>query len=133
MCAHTIDMAIQSLNNEGAKEVIGAYKGNDSGDESYFNLCENTCALVNKRAEEIFISTRMMSLASNKKISASKQELKNDLIKGNIQLSLYRNHHAQLSGKQHSDNTKAYPIRAKERYGICDRGENLNLHQRTWL
>jgi len=45
-------------------------------------LNTSTRELVNERAEEIFIATRMLLLASNKKFAASKQELKNDLVKG---------------------------------------------------
>lgn len=37
---------------------------------------------MNDRADEICIATRLLSLSSNKKFSAIKQELRNDLIKG---------------------------------------------------
>lgn len=38
--------------------------------------------MVDQLAEEICIATRLLSLASNKKFAASKQELRNDLVKG---------------------------------------------------
>ena len=37
---------------------------------------------MNDRAEEIYIATRLLSLSSNKKFLASRQELRNDLFKG---------------------------------------------------
>lgn len=55
----------------------GKYKDGD-----YFNLTNSERNLVDKRAEEICIATRLLSLSSNKKFSGSKQELRNDLLKG---------------------------------------------------
>lgn len=37
--------------------------------------------LVNEKVEEICITTRLLSLSSNKKFGASKQEFRNDLVK----------------------------------------------------
>jgi len=82
LCTHTVDISMRTLREEGVNACKGTYKGNTSGKESYLNLNDVTKALVNERAEDICIVTRLLSLASNKKLVASKQELKNDLVKG---------------------------------------------------
>jgi len=48
----------------------------------YFDMSEVERKLVDNMAEEICLSTRFLSLSSNKLHGASKQELKNDLVKG---------------------------------------------------
>ena len=63
------------------KEGIIVYKGNYK-DGGYFQLREEHRELVDERAEDICIATRLLSLSSNKKFAASKQELHEDLVKG---------------------------------------------------
>ena len=58
------------------------YTGARYKDGSYFKLNKASIEMIDERAEEICIVTRLLSLSSNKKFSASKQELKNDLVKG---------------------------------------------------
>ena len=50
-------------------------------DGTYFTMREEECKLVDKMSEEICLSTRFLSLASNRLHSASKQELCNDMVK----------------------------------------------------
>ena len=77
MCSANIDMAIKSLNNTGKITATGTYD-----DGTYFRLSSDERKAVNKVAEEICLSTRFLSLASNKLHAASKQELRNDMVKG---------------------------------------------------
>ena len=77
LCTHTVDMAITQLHKESKLSTAGKYK-----DGRYFDATDAERALIDARAEEICIATRLLSLASNKKFAPSKQELKNDLVKG---------------------------------------------------
>lgn len=77
MCTHTVDMVISTLAKEGLISKGGKFK-----DGTYFDLDNAERELVNDKAEETCIATRLLSLSSNKKFSASKQELRNDLVKG---------------------------------------------------
>ena len=80
MCTHTIDMAMKTLHSEGYIEVgvpCRKYK-----DGSYFKLDEIKRALIDEKAKEINISIRLLSLVLKKLFFASKQELRNDLVKG---------------------------------------------------
>ena len=76
-CIHTVDMAVNMLHNEGEISLTGKYK-----DGVYLKLNDDERELVSDRVEEIYITTRFLSLSSNKKFSASKQELRNNLVKG---------------------------------------------------
>ena len=77
LCTHTVDMAVNMLHNEGEISLTWKYK-----DGIYLKLDDDKRELVNDRAEEICIATRLLSLSSNKKFLASRQELRNDLVKG---------------------------------------------------
>ena len=85
MCTHTVDMAMEVIAKDGnLKGTDGAKintpsKWNDGG---YFALDKDSRELVDVKVEEICIATRLLSLSSTKIFGASKQELKNDLIKG---------------------------------------------------
>ena len=72
-----VDMAIKVLYKEGKITTDGTYRKG-----TYFALTTTERALVDEMAEDICLSTRFISLASNKLHAQSKQELKNDLIKG---------------------------------------------------
>ena len=74
---HTVVMVVNMLHNEGEISLTGKYKNC-----VYLKLNDNERELVNDRAEESCIATRLLSLSSNKKFSTSKQELRNDLVKG---------------------------------------------------
>ena len=77
MCSANVDMAIKSLNLTGKISNSGTYK-----DGTYFKLTEDERKVVDEKSEEICLETRFLSLSSNKIHSQSKQELKNDLVKG---------------------------------------------------
>lgn len=77
MCSANVDMAIKILHKEGKISKRGSYK-----DGMYFKLTDDERKLVDSMAEEIYLSTRFLSLSSNMLHAASKQELPNDLIKG---------------------------------------------------
>ena len=87
---HTIDMAVSILNNEGEISLTGKYKNG-----IYLKLNDNERELVNDRADEICITTSFLSLSSNKKFSASKKELRNDLVKGKYHV--HHPHHLNIS------------------------------------
>ena len=70
-------MAMKMLHTKGEISQTSKYK-----DGVYFRLNENERYLVNDRADEICIATRLLSLSSNKKFAAGKQELRKDLVKG---------------------------------------------------
>ena len=65
LCTHTVDMAVNMLHNEGEISLTGKYK-----DGIYLQVNDDERELVNDRAEEICIATRLLSLSSNKKFSA---------------------------------------------------------------
>ena len=71
MCSANVDMAMSSL------QQSGTYK-----DGSYFALDPSIRKQVDEKAEEICLATRFLSLSSDKLHRQSKQELKNDLVKG---------------------------------------------------
>ena len=77
LCTHTVDMAMTMLENESIIVHKGTYK-----DGGYFKLSEEHRGFVGERAEEICIAKRLLLLSSDKKFAASKQELRNDLVKG---------------------------------------------------
>jgi len=79
LCTHIVDMAMTSLVKERSITVssTGKFKNGD-----YFTLSNDHRDLVNEKAEEICIATRLLHLSSNKKLFASKKELCNDLVKG---------------------------------------------------
>ena len=77
MCTANVDMAIKALNKAGKITKSGTYK-----DGVYFDMSEDERKLVENMAEEICLSTRFLSLLSKKIHGESKQELKNDLVKG---------------------------------------------------
>ena len=77
MCTHTVDMAITELHDANEISAGGKWK-----DGAYFTLTSDERDKVDERAEEICLSTRFLSLSSDKIFSASKQELKNELGKG---------------------------------------------------
>ena len=65
------------LHTEGEISQTGKYK-----DGVYFRLNKNGRDIVNDRTEEIDIATRLLFISSNKNFAASKQELRNDIVKG---------------------------------------------------
>ena len=75
MCTHTVDMAMATLVKDRAITTTAGATYN-KGD--YFKLSDADRELVNEMVEDITIATRLLSLLSNKKLSASKQELRND-------------------------------------------------------
>ena len=77
MCTYTVNMAMTTLATEGLVSKRGKYK-----DGTYYNLSDIERELVIDKAEEICIATRLLSLSFNNKFSTSKQELRNDLVKG---------------------------------------------------
>ena len=77
LCSANVDMAIRTLRDQKNIDQMETYEGG-----TYFKLSTKDRKLVDAMAEEICLSTRFLSLASNRLHSASKQELKNDLIKG---------------------------------------------------
>ena len=70
-------MAMKALYKDVSIGKSGTYK-----DGTYFTLSKEEMKLVNDMAEEIYLSTRLLPLLSEKLPSASKQKLKNDLTKG---------------------------------------------------
>lgn len=70
-------MAMETLSANGTIVHKGKYK-----DGGYFKLIEDHRDLVDKNTEDICIITKIMSLSSNKKFGGSKNELRNDLVKG---------------------------------------------------
>ena len=77
LCTNNIDIAMQSLYD--AKDIShgGTFK-----DDKYHKLDEDERKMVEDKAAEICIATRFLSLSSDKLHSASKQEMKNDVVKG---------------------------------------------------
>ena len=67
MCTYTVDMAMEELYNDRLITKSGKYS-----DGVYFQLNSDEQKLVNDKAEEICITTRLLSLAADKKFSASK-------------------------------------------------------------
>ena len=65
------------LHTEGEISQTEKYK-----DSVYFRFNKNGRSIVNDRTEEIYIATRLLFLSSNKNFAASKQELRNDIVKG---------------------------------------------------
>ena len=78
LCTHAVDMAMVTLVKDDSITVSGGgtYKKGD-----YFSLRNDHRELVDDKTEEIMIATRLLSLSSNKRFAASKQELRNDLVK----------------------------------------------------
>ena len=67
MCTHTVDMAMKTLSKEKCITHPGKYM-----DGGYYKLSVEDRELVDKKAEEICITARLLSLSSNKKFSGSK-------------------------------------------------------------
>ena len=84
LCTNTVDMVMEKLHDEG----VLTNKPKSYKDGGYFELDEDKRNAVNERAEEICIATCLLSLSSNEKFGASKQELKNDLVKGKDNYSI---------------------------------------------
>ena len=76
LCTHAVDMIMKALHLESKLSSLGKCK-----DGPYFKFNDDECILIDNRAEEIFLATRLLSL-SYKIFAASKQELKNDIVKG---------------------------------------------------
>ena len=77
MCSANVDMAMKTLHKQGKISQGGTYK-----EGTYFKLTADEREMVDDMAEEICLSTRFLSSSSDRLYSASKQELKNDLVKG---------------------------------------------------
>ena len=77
MCSANVNMAMKTLKAEGKIADARTYE-----DGTYFQLSMDDRTLVDNMAKERCLSTRFLSLASNKLHSASKQELRNDMVKG---------------------------------------------------
>ena len=107
MCSANINMAMKTLKDDGKITADGTYE-----DGTYFSMDGDERKLVNKAAEEICLSTRFLSLASNKLHSGSKQELRNDMVKGEdkyprtIAATLRFLQYHDLRGKGTSDKKK---------------------------
>ena len=77
MCTANVNTAIKTLHDNGKITSNGTYK-----DGKYFSMSDTDRNMVDDMAEEIYLSTRFLSLSSDRLHGASKQELKNDLVKG---------------------------------------------------
>ena len=77
LCDANVDMTIEHLFNEGTIS-----KGEKFKEGAYYKLSDAKRSSVDSMAEEICMSTRVISLSNNKLHYESKQELKNDKIKG---------------------------------------------------
>ena len=77
MCTSNVDMAMKVLSKSGKISKSGTFK-----DGTYFELNDDERTLVNDISEEICLSTMFLSLYSDRIHGASRQELKNDLVKG---------------------------------------------------
>ena len=77
MCTANIDMAMKELGKSSKIKKTGTFS-----DGTYFTLDDADRNLVDKMAEEICLSTRFLSLSSDAIHSGSKQELANDMVKG---------------------------------------------------
>ena len=77
LCTANINMAMKELYNEGKITKSGTFD-----DGSYFRLTPAERKTVDRMAEEICLSVRFLSLSSNALHSSSKQELRNDMVKG---------------------------------------------------
>ena len=112
ICTHTVNMAIKKLHSDGELATVGKYE-----DGFYFSFNDKERELVNDTAEEICIATRLLSLSSDEKFGASKQELKNDLIKGKDNyprsvasvLNFLENHNLHSNNRMSQPKTKTQP------------------------
>jgi len=77
MCNANVDMAIEHIYKGGKISKDGKFK-----DGTYYSLSKEEKELVDEMVGEICLSTIFLSLSSNKLHFESKQELKNDKIKG---------------------------------------------------
>ena len=77
MCTENINLAMETLRDDNKITTPGTYD-----DGGYFNLSTTERPLVDSMAEEICLSTRFLSLASDRLHYWSKQELVNDMVKG---------------------------------------------------
>ena len=77
MCDANVDMATEQLHKDRKIRKTCRFK-----DGVYYELDNDERKCANKMAEEICLSTRFLSLSNNKLNYASKQELKNDKIRG---------------------------------------------------
>ena len=69
MFTHTIDMAIKELYDNS---IISSSRQYNKG--AYFTLSSNGKKLVKEKVEYICITTRLLSLASNKKLPRQRGE-----------------------------------------------------------
>ena len=76
-CTANIGMVMKELEKNSKIKKSGTFD-----DGTYFKLNDAERALVNKMAEEMCLSTRFLSLSSDLIHSGSKQELVNDMVKG---------------------------------------------------
>ena len=67
LCSANVDMALKVLHKQGKISINGSYK-----EGTYFELSSDERALVDEMAEEVCLSTRFLSLASNKLHAQSK-------------------------------------------------------------
>ena len=77
MCSANANMAIIILHREGKVSKVETYM-----EETYFTLSADERKAVDDMVEKIFLSTRFLSLSSEKLHGFRKQELKNYLTKG---------------------------------------------------
>ena len=103
LCTANVDMAIKTLHGQRKVSKSGTFD-----DGTYFELIVVERAMVDKMAEEICLSTRFLSLSSNALHAGSKQELRNDMVKGEdkyprtISATLRFLQYHNLRGKQFS-------------------------------
>lgn len=81
ICSANVNIAIKTLYEKNKISCKRTYE-----DGTYFKLSNENRKLVDKVAKEICLSTRFLSLASNKLHAAGKQALRNDMVKGEQQL-----------------------------------------------
>lgn len=77
LCSENVNIAMKKLHADRRISKGGTFQ-----DGTYFELLTSEKNLVNKMAEEVCLSTRFISLTCNEIHSWSKQELLNDMVKG---------------------------------------------------
>ena len=130
LCTANIDIAIKHLHSNGKISKSGKYSNG-----VYFNITDNERKLVDKMAEEICLSTRFLALSCDAVHYKSKQELKNDMVKGDnkyprtmastlhfLQYHSLRNNNAL--GEEHRNKVDITLAQGEEEKGEIDKSED---------
>ena len=130
MCTANTNMALNNLRQEGKITTTGSYE-----DGAYFKLTNDQRIAVDKMAEDICLSVRFLSLSSNRLHSASKQELRNDMVKGEdkyprtIVATLRILQYHDLPGKQVNDR-KSKKSRSEKAFAQRDDDDGTSNQQK---